>query len=96
MSESTSQLEVSIEKNKYRRPLIVPNMPATSNPPTIVHSTNTASASGSDNPAAFGVIDRAERCFITKSVLRTHEPFQWVTAASQSEKTALVSPTQPL
>jgi len=73
-----------------------PNMPAIANLPTIVHS-NTASASGSDNPAMFSAIDRAEPCFITKSVLHTHKPFQWVPAASQSEKTELVSPLiQPL
>jgi len=71
-------------------------MPAIANLPTIVHSANTASVSGSDNPAVFSVIDRAERCFITKSVPHTHEPFQWVVAA-QSEKAELVSPLiQPL
>ena len=63
-------------------------MPAIANLPTIARS---ESASGSNNPT-FGVIHRAERCFITNSVPHTHKPNHWVNV-NRREKADLLSPT---
>ncbi|KAJ3484079.1 hypothetical protein NLJ89_g12009 [Agrocybe chaxingu] len=57
-------------------------MPAMANLPAIKRpfASVTASMSGSAKSATYDVIKRDERCFVTKSLLYTHERAHWISA----------------